>query len=205
MTNGGAHAFDFRYTNMRAGSPEEIIFRLAGIQLMRQMGVEARGTVTVMGKQPDARTAAERLAGLLIYSIAGVKAFYGAGMLAFDSIFSAEQLILDLELLAYVERFAYGMIWDEYETCRTVINRSDPITHYLTDELTLQRMRSEIWSSPIFEYTLLEQWRKEGEERTAHRIRLLVERAIANHSFELAPENKREMDAIWKRAQDKLQ
>lgn len=63
MTDGGAHAFDFRYTNMRAGAPEELLFRLAGIQIMRYMGIKARGTVSVLGKQPDARTTAERLAG----------------------------------------------------------------------------------------------------------------------------------------------
>ena len=204
MADGGAHACDFRYTNVRAGSPEEILFRLTGIQLMRHLSVEARGTVMVMGKQPDARAAAERLAGLLTYSMAGVHEFYGAGLLGFDSIFSGEQLILDLELLAYIERVAHGMIWDSSETCRTVISRPDPITQYLTDELTLKRLRSETWSSPLFEYALLEQWRREGEESTSHRIRSMAEQAIIHHSYELTPEKKREMDTIWKRAQDEM-
>lgn len=204
MADGGAHASDFRYSNMRAGAPEEILFRLAGIQLMRHLGVEARGTVSVMGKQADARSAAERLAGLMAFALADVHVFYGAGLIGFDSIFSGAQLVMDLELLAYVERFMRGMIWDGSEVCRAALRRAAPDTRYLIDELTIQRSRPETWNSKLFEYSLYEQWRSEGGWSTSQRMCDIAEGRIAGHQFELAPEKRRALDAIWERAKTEM-
>jgi len=200
ITEGGVHPFDFKYANIAAGSPEEILMRLIGIQLMRYLGYEPSTMITTMAKEPNPQAGAEKMASAIVFALNGIRNFYGAGALAWDEVFSGEQVVIDMEIFKYIQRVIGGFLFHSQNLSLKIIREIGPGGNYLMHSSTVENFRNINWMPEIFEHSMLNQWKNKGGESLREKVRKVARQRIKNHSFELNKSEKRELDKIYNKA-----
>lgn len=197
-TTTGVHPCNFKYCNVAVGGPEEILIRLIGLQLMRDLGYEPWVTIATMAKEPDSQAGAEKLANILVFTLNGVRNFFGAGGLSWDEIFSAQQLVIDMEILKYARRIVRGFEFKKNGSYFKTIKEVGPGGSYLVHSSTVKNFRDVIWMSDLFERSMLKQGK--GNKSIREKTREIAERRIRDHRFELDKNKKRELDKIYNKA-----
>jgi len=200
VTKGGAEPFDFKYTSIASGSPEEILMRLMGIQLMRYLGYEHTAFISTMAKAPDSQAASEKMASAIIFALNGIRSFYGVGGLAGGEVFSGEQVVIDMEIFKYVQRIIKGFHFTNQDSSLEIISEIGPGGNYLMHDSTVQNFRNTYWMPEIFEHSMLNQWNQKDGKSVREKARKVAKQKIKNHSFELDKSAKRELDKIYNAA-----
>jgi trimethylamine--corrinoid protein Co-methyltransferase len=196
-----AYPFDMRYATFVYGSPEDLLATLIQIQLNAFYGIPvvAKSLLTT-SKLPDAQAGAEKAAHTLAAALAGARMFTCAGLLAVDEIFSAEQLVIDNEIVQYARRVCEGYELSDRTLAVDAIEEVGPGGHFLEHETTLSHYREATWEPGLFIHTSLRQWEERGCQILADRARAIARQRIADHGYELDPEVQRDLEAIYRRA-----
>ncbi len=145
-------------TDMRTGHDlyyraEKALFKLAGIQMGRfyrlPVAGEAAGTLTW---RPDVQNGAEGMLYLLASLAAGQNLIGGLGSLHNANGMSAEQIVLQCGLADLGEYVVRGIALDDLQAAVESLRRVGPGGNFLTDPLTLERLRSnEFFHSPYLD------------------------------------------------------
>lgn len=198
--------FDMKYANIVFGSPEWILLDLMKRQLNDYfLGYPGEGKFRSTAKAPDAQAAAERSISVLMGALAGERTFYGAGQMAIDEVFSPEQLVIDREILSYIERFIRGFEFlDEEGLSLKVIEEVGPGGNYLDHSSTIESYRKAYWMPELFEHHRLGQWQKKGSPSIRDLAREIVRKKIKTHCFELDENLQKELNKIYQKACNKL-
>jgi trimethylamine--corrinoid protein Co-methyltransferase len=196
-----AYPFDMRYATFVYGSPEDLLATLIQIQLNAFYGIPvvAKSLLTT-SKQPDAHAAAEKSAHTLAAALAGARIFTCAGLLAVDEIFSAEQLVIDHEIVQYAKRVCQGYDLTDETLAVAAIEEVGPGGHFLEHDTTLANYRRATWEPALFTHASLRQWQEKGSPLVADRAREIARQRIAAHDYELEAEKRRDLEAIYQRA-----
>ncbi|MGQ9632543.1 MAG: trimethylamine methyltransferase family protein [bacterium] len=200
-----AYPFDMRYGSFVYGSPEDLLATLIQIQLNEFYGIPvvAKSLLTT-SQEPDGHAAAEKAAHTIVAALAGARIFTNAGLLSVDEIYSAEQVVIDNEIVEYVKRVVRGFEFDEEHLAVDAIKGVGLGGEFLSHESTLRNYREAFWMPELFEHRMLAQWREAGSKSLRERARAIAKRRIAEHEYRLDPAVQRELDRIYKKAADRF-
>jgi len=200
-----AYPFDMKFGTFVYGSPEDIFGTLFQIQLNNfyKIPVVAKSLLTT-SQLPDAHAAAEKASHTVIAALAGARMFTNAGLLSVDEIFSAEQLVIDYEIVQYAKQLIKGEQLDNETLAVDAIREVGVGGTFLDHDTTLAHFRDAFWMPQVFEHRMLGQWREAGSESTSAKARRIAKERIEKHEFELSRDVQRELDRIWAKAVEQL-
>ena len=205
MDSVRAYPTDMKYGSFVYGSPEDALATMIQIPLNRRYGIPviAKSLLTT-AKEPDAHAAAEKTAHTLAAMLAGVDGFCDPGLLSVDEIMSAEQVVIDMEILEYCARFSRGLLYNDETSSVKSIAEVGAGGSFLTHDTTLAHYREAFWTPALFEHTSLGTWRERGAQDVTQRARAIAQRRIAEHEYEIEENKRRELERIYRHAESDL-
>jgi trimethylamine--corrinoid protein Co-methyltransferase len=197
-----AYPFDMKFASFVYGSPEDLLATLIQIQLNQfyDIPVVAKSLLT-SSKWPDAHAAAEKAAHTLAAALMGARIFTNAGLLSVDEIYSAEQLVIDYEIVQYVQRVCEGFeVTEETLAVAAIEEVALGAGNYLLHPTTLANYRKATWDPSLFSHSTMRQWLDKGMPDLIGRARKIAQQRIAEHDYLLDAGTRRELDRIYARA-----
>jgi len=205
----GVFPADLRSMMQIFGSPENFLLQLMGSEVNAYLhGTRwhpAAGNIHVMAKLPGAQASAERGSLMTAGALLGQRHFGSVGTLSLDEVFSAEQLLYDLEIKEHVERLVQGMdgACDPARCLADVLGAMELKT-YAALETTRDAYRDVCWHPRFFERRGLTAWQAEGCPSIRDKVHAEIRRLIDQHDYALEPDVQKELDRILARARSKL-
>jgi len=199
---------DMHSMALSLGSPEEILFQLAGDEVNAfYHGYEPwppGGNLHSQAKLPDAQAAAERMAQMTFGVLCGSRSFGGAGTLSLDEVFSAEQLMIDCEMRDHVARLIRG-IDPECDPVAAAAEAALGVKEgFLGLDTTAMLARQVYWAPRLFERRALAGWERAGQPSLRRQAKDMAHEQLKRFNYELESELLRKIEAIYARAYSEL-
>jgi len=134
-------------------------------------------------KTPDVQAGFEKGMSAVLAALAGSNFIHhAAGMLENMSVVTAEQFVIDNEILGMAMRVLQGVEVNDETLALDVIDEIGPGGHYLTSEHTIRHMRSEFYyPSAVVDRQGWEMWQQDGGLDAVERARGIARDILANH------------------------
>ena len=191
-----------------AGPPENILMGLLQVELNRYYGNDLQKvfftTMSSDSMEPGEQAACEKSLSIAMLALAGVRIATCVGTLGMVEIFSAEQLVIDAEMIGYINRFLEGFEFSDKTLAVEAIKEVGPGGNYLMHDTTLENFRSLLWMPTLFNRQMYKTWKMKDGKTIRDKARARARELIAKHDFELPGEVKKELDRIYKHAQKTL-
>lgn len=195
------HPVNWRFANVAYSTVEDIIKTIYQINLNIFYNIPVVGmSVLSNGKQEDCQQGFEKGVHTLIAALLGVRAFRTAGLLAQDMVYSPAQLMLDHEMLRFIQRLVAGRTFDPAKILVQQIASVPPGGTFLEEQLTLESYKREYSDFPLFDSAPVGHWLQEGAESLTRRALESAQERIAQHEYRIPEDQKRELDRIYSRA-----
>lgn len=199
------YPFDMKYQAVTFGSPEKLILMLTSMQIANYFGFDnSPNALMCMAKEPDSQASSEKFAQVIGTALHGANIFRYAGTLCQDEIFSPEQLVIDKEIVDYVSHFVKGFDFGPEKDFLKIIEDGVKEKTFLSHQTTLENYRKVYWFPELFEHETLGQWREKGGKSIREKARAIARKKISEHQFQLPVDIKKELDRIYKKAENKL-
>ncbi len=188
---GIPHAFDMRTTQMIFAGPEQALMAVA----MTQMGKQRYGLPVYINvgltdsKAVDAQAGMEAGMTLVCGALAGADIFGHLGICGVDQATSLDMLVMQHELIGYVERVMRGVRVDEESLAVEVLAEAGPGGSFIAHDHTLAHFREELWFPRLLDRSFYDAWKEGGGLTMAHRCRREKERLLAEHRPEPLPDD----------------
>ena len=205
----GLFPADMRSLMQVFGSPENFLLQLMSSEVNAFLHGQAwrpgAANVHVMAKMPGPQACAERAALLAAGALLGERYFANVGTLSLDEVFSAEQLLWDLEIKDGAERLVRGMD-GACDPARCLGDLAEALASgsFAALEATRDACRQVYWQPRFFERRSLAGWQAAGEPDVRLAVHDEVRRCVARHDYALPPDEQRAIDAILARARADL-
>ena len=198
--------FDMKYGTIAYGTPEFVLGNLATFQMTKYYhGIEAMGKCFhTNAVEPDPHAAAERGMYAALLAAMGATCFGYGGMLAIDKVFSAEQLLIDIEIIRYLEHVMNGFEFSEETMGVDAIKEVGCRDSFISHSTTVENFRELLWEPRLFENFSIDRWRELGAKPVLERARAIAREKIAGHDFDLEPDKQRALENIYQRAKKDL-
>jgi trimethylamine---corrinoid protein Co-methyltransferase len=185
---GIPHAFDMRTTQMIFAGPEQALMAVA----MTQMGKRYKLPVYINvgltdSKTPDAQAGMEAGITLMLGALAGTDIFGHLGICGMDQASSPDMLLMQHELIGYVERVMQGIEVSEEAIGLAVSEAVGPGGTFMDQEHTALHFRKELWFPKLLDRKFYEAWLSAGAKTMAQRCREEKERLLREHQPEPLP------------------
>jgi trimethylamine--corrinoid protein Co-methyltransferase len=156
---------DMRTGALAIGSPELSLCVSAHAQLARFYKLPCRGGGSLTDSSiTDAQAGFESMFGLLTAINSGIDfVLHAAGILSGYMAFSYEKFILDDEMCGMMRKFIRGIEVNPDTLAFDVIAKVGHGGHFLGEEHTLERCRTEFWQPQIANRNGLATWSKNGK------------------------------------------
>ena len=182
-----ATVMDMRTTVFSYAAPEMSLMVAALAQMAQHYQLPFFGTAGCSdAKFPDAQAAAEATFSCLASAMVGANLVHDSGWLDHGSVASPAYMVLVNEILHMVDRLVPGMPVNEETLALDVIDHVGPGGHYLEEEHTYSHFK-DVWYSDLFDRTVLDEWRAQGERHFAERLREKT-REVMDHQPAPLPE-----------------
>ncbi|MFH0795538.1 MAG: trimethylamine methyltransferase family protein [Candidatus Omnitrophota bacterium] len=199
------YPFDMKYQTVAFGSPEKLILMLLSMQIANYFGFDIRpNALMCMAKEPDSQASAEKLAQVIVTSLHGARTFRYAGTLSQDEIFSPEQLVIDKEIVEYVSHFIKGFDFGPEKDFVKIIEEGVKEMTFLSHLATLERYKEVYWIPRLFEHESLGQWKQKGGKSIREKAKEITRKKISEHQFQLPSNIQKELDRIYRKAEENL-
>jgi len=194
--------FDMRDATIVFGSPEWCLLRAMVFQVYEFVtGMPLRfGAFRSVAKQPDAQAASERMASVLWQALFGSRRFGGVGQLSIDEVFSPQQVILDGEILGYVQRVVAGLRWEAEGDALAAISEGIAEGSFAGLESTARRFRGFYSFPDLFRHWNVGRWQAEGARSVLSVAWDRARQLIAQSDYHLPQEQVREVEGVYRRA-----
>jgi trimethylamine--corrinoid protein Co-methyltransferase len=165
---GIPHAFDMRTTQMIFAGPEQVLLSIA----MAQIGKHYRLPVYINvgltdSKLPDAQAGLEAGITLTCGVLAGADIFGHLGISGVDQAASPVMLLLQHEIIGYIERILRGFDVTDETLALDVIRKVGHEGQFLGEMHTVRHFRQELWFPQLLDRDYWVNW-LEGGARTMH-------------------------------------
>ena len=199
MDNIRAYTFDMRFGNFVYGSPEDIKGTVYQVNLNDYYGFPtvAKSLLTT-SKEPDGQASLEKGLHTLMAMLLGIKGFTNAGLLSVDQIYSAEQLIIDQEIVDFCLKVVKSEDFSNMDEILTEIMETGPNQTFLTKDSTLRQYKDLLWDPQLFTHDSLRQWQKNGSMTLQNKANNKVKEILKMHDYQIDDKLKRELDKILK-------
>jgi len=197
-----AYVFNMKDGNTYYSSPQDILGTFIHAQINRYYGMPVLAhSLNTNAQMPDAHAASEKASHTIMAACIGVDGFIHAGNLATDDIFSAQQLVIDNEIVRYAVQFSQGIDYDkntqDIEKLKDVVMKNRT---FLDHPTTVNNYRNLLWDSELFEDTRFRQWQYKGGKSVLSKARDIANERINRHEFCLEQSVQRELDKIYREA-----
>ncbi|MCL5771589.1 MAG: trimethylamine methyltransferase family protein [Actinobacteria bacterium] len=206
MDNIRAYTFDMKFGNFVYGSPEDIKGTIYQVNLnsFYKLPMVAKSLLTT-AKEPNGQACFEKGVHTMTAMLLGVKGFTNAGLLSVDEIYSAEQLIIDKEIVDYCKALTSDIDFSEENLLIDEIMQTGPNQTFLNKDSTLRDYKKLLWEPKLFIHNSLGQWEQSGKQSLYARANKMVKDILDKHNYEIETNIKKELDKIYKIAsKDKI-
>ena len=174
---------DMRSGSLAIGSPELAQVTAAHMQLARFYGLPSRGSGALTdANYPNAQAGLESMMGMLTTVNSGADfVLHAAGILSSYLAFSYEKFVLDDEICGRARRFHRPLVVDADTLAYETIARVGPGGHFLMEDETLKRCRTEFWAPEVSDRSGLDEWIEAGRQDSVARARERWQQLVAAH------------------------
>jgi trimethylamine--corrinoid protein Co-methyltransferase len=174
---------DMRSGALAIGSPELAQVTAAHMQLVRFYGLPSRGSGALTdANYPNAQAGLESMMGMLTVVNSGADfVLHAAGILSSYLAFSYEKFVLDDEICGRVRRFHRPLMVNDETLAYDAIKRVGPGGHFLLEDQTATRCRTEFWQPEVSDRTGLDEWLQAGQPDIVARARKRWQELVAAH------------------------
>ncbi len=204
---GICHAFDMATTQMIFSGPEQAVFGVAMTQMGKSYGLPVYINVGMTdSKRPDAQAGLESGATLMLGAAAGADIFGHMGICGVDQAASLDMLVLQNEVIHYVESVMRKVELSDDTLGLDVIAEVGLGGTFIDQPHTAAHFRHELWFPKLLDRNYYQAWADNGARSTADRCRQEKETILKTHTSEpIAPELSRTLDDIVAAARRELQ
>lgn len=203
---GICHAFDMATTQMIFGGPEQALFGVAMTQMGQSLGLPVYINAGLTdSKIPDAQAGLECGATLMLGAAAGADIFGHMGISGVDQASSLDMLVLQDEVISYVESAMRPLDCSDAALGLEVIEAVGPGGSFLDEEHTVDFFRKELWRPRLLDRRYYQAWSDSGAHSAQDRCRARVEELLASHHPDPIPDDlERELARIVASARRQL-
>jgi len=200
---------DLRTMALVLGSPEDFLLMLGAAEVNAYFHgapwYPAAAGLHTAAKLPGAQACSEKASLMTAGALLGARSFGYVGTLSLDEVFSAEQLLYDLEIRDQVQRLVAGFSGDvDPEQCLQEVREGLEQGGYAGLATTLQRHRDFYWYPHLFERQFLGAWEDRGRKTLRQRAHQRIQEHLDQHDYELEGHLRRELDRLLQRAEEQL-
>jgi trimethylamine--corrinoid protein Co-methyltransferase len=191
---------DMREANAAIASPEGAIMRIASAQVAKHYGLPCLSAGPDTDSHVhDEQTAWEKaITGLSIY-IGGADLMLNPGMFSSGLIVSYEQLVIDNEILGYIDRVARGMRATSDTLVLDLVRKVGHGGQFLKEAHTLKEFKNEYWIPDISSRAAFGRWTHKGSQDIVKSARERAQKLLSeHHPAELSPATKEALGQIVK-------
>lgn len=186
---GICHAFDMGTTQMIFSGPEQAIFGVAMTQMGKFYGLPVYINVGLTdAKRPDAQAGLEAGVTLAFGAAAGADIFGHLGISGVDQASSPDMLILQHEIIRYVESALRPLDVSEEALGLEEVLAVCPGGSYIDRDFTGERFRDELWFPRLLDRRFYQAWLDDGADDTAQRC-ARCKAELLRHEAESMPED----------------
>jgi trimethylamine:corrinoid methyltransferase-like protein len=205
----GMFPIDLRTLAMIFGSPENFLLQLSTSEVNAYFyGTEwypAAGNIHSNAKFPGAQACAEKASLMTAGAILGARSFGSVGLLSLEEVFSAEQLIYDLEIRDHVQRLVQGIDGDcDPERCLADVMAGLEQKSFVALDTTVNSYRDVYWHPKLFDRQFFSAWEGEGAKTNRQKAHAIIRKLMSQYEYEVEPELRVELDRILSRAKREL-
>jgi trimethylamine--corrinoid protein Co-methyltransferase len=174
---------DMRTGALAIGSPELSLCISAHTQLARHYRIPSRGGGALSDASViDAQAGLESMFGLLTTVNSGIDfVLHAGGIMSSYLAFSFEKFIIDDEIIGMLRRYLRGIEVTPETLAYEVVAKVGPGGHFLGEEHTLERCRTEFWQPDLCDRSGLEAWWDGERLDTTARARQRWQELLAEH------------------------
>lgn len=174
---------DLRSGALAIGSPELSLCISAHAQLARFYGLPSRGGGALTDASiTDTQSGYESMFSLLTTINSGIDfVLHSSGIVSSYLAFSFEKFVMDDEICGMLRHYLNGLTVDPDTLAYDVIANVGPGGHFLGEDHTLERCRTEFWQPNLFDRSGLEAWWDGERMDTYERSRQRGQALVANH------------------------
>lgn len=182
---GICHAFDMRTTQMIFGGPEQAIFGVAMTQMGKHYGLPVYINVGLTdSKCADAQAGMEAGITLALGASAGADIFGHMGISGVDQASSLDILLMQHEIISYVENMMREIDLSDEALGLDVINDAGPGGTFIDREHTAEHFRRELYFPHLLDREYYQAWLDAGATSMQDRCRALKEEILRTHEPE---------------------
>ncbi|MBN1250297.1 MAG: trimethylamine methyltransferase family protein, partial [Anaerolineae bacterium] len=203
---GIPHAFDMRTTQLIFAGPEQALMAIAMTQMGKHYGLPVYINVGLTdSKVPDAQAGLEAGMTLLTGVLAGADIFGHLGIAGVDQASSLTMLLMQHEIIGYVERIVQGFEVTDETLGLAVVRDVGHDGTFLDTMHTFRHFRQELWFPQLLDRQYWTNWLDAGATSMVARCAEMRDRLLREHEAEpLAPELERELSSILNAARRAL-
>lgn len=180
---GIPHAFDMRTTQMIFAGPEQVLMAVA----MTQMGKSYQLPVYINvgltdSKIPDAQAGMEAGITLTCGVLAGADIFGHLGISGVDQAASPVMLMLQHEMIGYIERMVRGFEVTPETLAIDVIRDVGHDGQFLGEMHTVRHFRKELWFPQLLDRNFWVNWMEEGASTMHDRCSERKDELLRSHT-----------------------
>jgi trimethylamine--corrinoid protein Co-methyltransferase len=180
---GIPHAFDMRTTQLIFSGPEQALMAVAMTQMGKFYGLPVYINVGLTdSKTVDAQAGLEAGMTLLCGALAGADIFGHLGICGVDLGTSLPMLLMQHEIIGYIERIMRGIAFDDEKLGLDVIRKVGPHGNYLAEEHTFENFRTELWFPQLLDRNYWEGWLKLEHKDMLSRCRAMKDQLHKEHT-----------------------
>ena len=203
---GICHAFDMQTTQMIFGGPEQALFGVGMTQMGKHYGLPVYVNVGLTdSKRPDAQAGIESGITLMLAAAAGADIFGHLGICGVDQATSLDMLVMQNELISYVESAMRDIDFSDDAFGLDVIEEVGPGGMFIDQMHTVEHFRKELWFPKLMDRQYYQRWLDGGAQSMEDRCVAHRKELLENHEVEpLSPEMERMLDEIVAAAKKEL-
>ena len=203
---GLAHTFDMGTTQIIFGAPEQGIMAVALVQIGKYYGLSNyTNTGLTDSKCVDAQAGLEVAATMLMAAMAGSDIFGHLGINGADQAASLEILILQHEVIEYIERVMRGFEIDAEHLAVDLIDKVGAGGMFIDQMHTAEHFRQELWFPKLLDRSYRPEWENAGRQTFADKVPAYIEELISSYEEKPLPDDvSRDVEGIINDAKKNL-
>lgn len=200
------YAVDMQSANVLVNGPDYLRLMLLAMFLAKRYGIaKPMGkALLTSSKQPDAQAAADKAAQAMAVALVGAGTFTAAGSLSAAEIFSPLQMVIDHEILSWVDAAVRPLDFSKADFLLDVIGNVGPGGTFMDQETTAARLREVYWRPALFSFNTYPAWMAEGGKNLANRARDVLASLDVPKGPVVSEAQQKELAAIEKKFAAKL-
>jgi trimethylamine--corrinoid protein Co-methyltransferase len=183
--SGNAGILNMSKGTVAMGMPENSLGLAAQAEVAQSFGLPTWGLAGMTdAKSLDAQAGLESAFSVLAQGLAGLNLIHDVGYMASGMACSCEQLVMGNEIIGMTRRFVDGITVSAETLARDVIAAVGPGGHFLTQQHTVDHLRSELWNTRMFNQQSIADWQGSGQPTLEGKVQEQLREILDTHRAE---------------------